>query len=123
MSGTLKSCLGAVLSSLLNDMPILIDLTYDIQSTDATTNLNVEEDLRLKDWVFDWRPALKKEHVLHDLRLLALAIDRKTKLVVFGLRKHSSSCLICDTQHVQSLRKHSLSSLICDTQHVQSMVL
>jgi hypothetical protein len=65
--------------------PVSFDLMYDIQSTDATTNLNVEEDLTSKELVFDWRPALKEEHVLFDLRPWALAIDRKTKLVVFGL--------------------------------------
>jgi hypothetical protein len=88
MLGTSGLCLDAVPSSLSKrkTQPILYDLTYDIQLTDATTNLIVEEDLTLKDLVFDWRPALKEEHVLYDLRLLALAIDRKTKLFVFGLR-------------------------------------
>ena len=79
--------------------PILFDLTYDFQLTDATTNLNVEEDLRSKDLVLNWRPALKMEHVLFDLRRLALA----------SIGKQSSSCFVCDTQHVQLLRKRSLS--------------
>ncbi len=80
----------------------------------------MEEDLTSKDLVFDWHPVLKEEHFLHDLRLLALAIDRKTKLVVFGLRRSARAIVKkaqlvffnFDTQHVQFIRKHSYSGFV-----------
>ena len=61
---------------------VLFDLTYDIQSTNATTNLNLEEDLMSKDFVFDWRPVLKTEHVLFESRHLACATNRKAQLIL-----------------------------------------
>ena len=37
------------------------------------------------------------------------------------LWKQSTSCLICDTWHLQSIGKQSSSCFVCDTQHEQSI--